>query len=111
MSETGANSLTPTGLGKSSGFPGLKQSRRNCPNLHFHGNGMFLSEVDGCHIVRELSNESHPVRIDIDFRVVRVQEDRKSHVILPIAKLPWRRTIAARQIVRNLSSPGRRHTN
>jgi hypothetical protein len=55
---------------------------------------MFLAEVDCCHIVRGLPNESHKVRIDVDFRVVRVRESRKSQVILP---MPRRKTIAPQQ--------------
>ncbi len=58
---------------------------------------MLLAEVDCCHIVRGLPNESHKVRIDVDFRVVRVRESRKSHMILPIPKLTWRKTIALQQ--------------
>jgi len=90
-----ANSLIPAV--KSSRFFRAEQSRRNCSNLHFHGDGMFLAEVDCCHIVRGLPNESHKVRIDIDFRVVRVRESRKSHMILPVAKVQWRMTIAPQQ--------------
>jgi hypothetical protein len=88
---------------KSSRFSCGEQSRRNCSNLHFHGDGVFLAKVDCCHIVRELPNESHKVRIDIDFRVVRVRKSRKSHIVLPVAKLPWRKTIAPNGPVRNVS--------
>jgi hypothetical protein len=64
---------------------------------------MFLAEVDCCHIVRGLPNESHKVRIDVDFRVVRVRESRKSHMILPIPKLTWRKTIALQQTCPHVS--------
>src|SRR6266403_5237322 len=59
---------------------------------------MFLAEVDCGHIVRELPNESHKVRIDIDFRVVRVRESRKPHMILPTPKLPWRKQANASRV-------------
>jgi hypothetical protein len=70
---------------------------------------MFFGEIDCCHIVRELPNESHKIRIDIDFRVVRVRESRKSHMILPIAKLLWRETLAQKTVDRRKACARRRH--
>ena len=82
-----ANALTNSrrDLVKSSRFSWVDQSRRNFSNLHFYSDGVFLAKVDCCRIVRELPNESHKIGIDVDFRVVRVRESHKSHMILPVA--------------------------